>query len=326
MGPVDKSAEMPDAAIELNGSESVMSLLNELESMKTPENRPDELNVATDCPEDGRVAPVACKVDESNAAAEQRADTIITTDTPQTQLVLDQVEVVNITREPVVDVTVETIDHHVVSALVPCEEKEQIGINNVDELKDLSSDTMSLENVEQNIDEPITTSNSLDASEQTSEPLPLDTERVEGSIIHQTPDPDKKVELVELVTAVSQPAVIEEKLDVRESIESMDVQVETVIKALEPEVNCDNNVPEECPESTNVEDEKQTNNESTVNTIPAVDPTPIEMDVEPEKVENNDITQQETISVNEEIQAVESDTTLAKPQGLDENNLQTISE
>jgi len=311
MDPVDKSAVIADAGV-LNGSESVESLLNELESMKTPEAKLDE-SAAVDGKEDC-VTQVTGGV-ESNFVAEPPADVVSTPDTPQTQ-VSEQVNPVDVTRGPVVDATIETIPE--TSEIVPVEIKEQIAGNVIEELEDLSSDT-SLDNVKQNIEEPIVESNYLDISEQASEPIPTDTDRVEGSIIHQTPDSDNKVELV---TGALQPEMIVEKSD--ENIESMDVQVETevetVTKALEPEVGCEN-VPEECTEPTQIENEEHENDTSTIDTAPAVDPVPTEMDVEPKKVENNDIIQQETIPVNKEIKTAEPDNINEKPQGQDENKL-----
>lgn len=315
MDPVDKSAVIADAGV-LNGSESVESLLNELESMKTPEAKLDESTVVDgkeDC-----VTQITGEV-ESNFVAEPPADAVSTPDTPQTH-VSELINPVDVTHGPVVDATIETNPE--ASEIAPVEIKEQIAGNVIEELKNLSSDT-SLENVKPNIEEPIIESNNLEVSEQASEPIPTDTDRVEGSIIHQTPDSDNKVELV---TEALQPEMMVEKSD--ESIESMDVQVETevetVTKALEPEVSCDN-IPEECTEPIKIENEVHKNDESTIHATPAVDPIPTEMDFEPEKVENNDITQQETIPVNEEIKATKPDNILEKPQGQDENK-QTESE
>lgn len=316
MDLVDKSNVIADANV-LNGNETVESLLNELESMKTPETKLNELKVE---PKEEHIAAQITDEIESNVTPEEpkQQDTqVLTADTLQTQITnatenTDQINT-NVAYETVVDQPKEPNPD--VSEIQPAEVKEQT-IDNVEELKDLSND-VSLQKVEPKTEEPTVESNDLVCSEQTSEINPIDTDRVEGSIIHQTPDSDIKVELVAALpsTADLQPEIVVEKSD--ENIENMDVQVDSVAKTTESEINCDV-IQEECTEEpTAVENDKQQNDESTVD-VPAVDAIPTEMDVESEKIENNAVS--ETISVNEETtKTAEPDNVCEVPQEQEEN-------
>ncbi|CAI6344863.1 unnamed protein product [Macrosiphum euphorbiae] len=323
---VDKNNVITDASV-LNGNDTVESLLNELESMKTPETKLDESKTEQ---KDHLVAQVTDKVESNITPEEPKQDTpvLITQDTPlQTQITDSTTEVV----EPV-DIDVEPVDVDVppnvsaehesivdqpkelnseVSEIQPVEVKEQIVSDPVDELKDLSQD-IELEIVKPKTEEPIVESKELDHLELT----PTDADRVEGSIIHQAPDSDNKVELD---IDVSQTAVVLEKSD--ENLESMDVQVEDVSKSMESEVISDN-VQEECTNPTEIENDKQVG-ESTID-VPTVDPVSIDMEVELEKTENDiipDVIPQESVKENEDIQTTEPNTTVEEPQVQDENKL-----
>lgn len=312
----DKSSVIADANV-LNGNETVESLLNELESMKTPETKLNELKVEPK--EDHVVAQITDEIESNVTPKEPKQDTqVLTTDTLQNQITnttenKNQIDT-DVTYEAVVDHPKEPNPD--VSEIQPTEVKEQT-IDDVEELKDLSND-MSLQNVEPKTEEPTVESNDLSVcSEQTSEINPIDTDRVEGSIIHQTPDSDIKVELVATLptTADIQPEILVEKSD--ENIENMDVQVDSIAKITESEINCDS-VQEECTEEPiAVKNDQQQNDESTVD-VPATDTIPTEMDVEPEKIKSNDIS--ETILANEEsTKTVELDNVCEVPQEKEKN-------
>jgi len=323
---VDKNNVITDTSV-LNGNDTVESLLNELESMKTPETKLDESKTEQ---KDHLVTQVTDKVESNITPEEPKQDTpvLITQDTPlQTQITDSTTEVV----EPV-DIDVEPVDVDVppnvsaehesivdqpkdlnseVSEIQPVEVKEQIVSDPVDELKDLSQDR-ELEIVKPKTEEPIVESNELDHLELP----PTDADRVEGSIIHQAPDSDNKVESD---IDVSQTAVVLEKSD--KILESMDVQVEDVSKSMESEVISDN-IHEECTNPTEIPNDKQVG-ESTVD-IPLVDPISIDMEVELEKTENDiipDVIPQESVKENEDIQTMELNTTVEEPQVQDENKL-----
>lgn len=319
MDLIDKSNVISDTNV-LNGNETVESLLNELESMKTPETKIDEIKIE---PKDNTVVQVADEVLSSNLTAEEPKQDIqvsITQDTPVllTQntdsseiveqvnpiVVLEHISIVDPPKEP----------HTEVSEIQPVEVKEKIIEIPVEDLKNSSNDII-LKNAEQKTEEPIIESDKLDNSEF----IQTDVDRVEGSIIHQTPDSDNKVELE---VAVSQPEIVLEKLN--ESDESMDVQVEDVTKNISSEVNCENAL-EESKESKENENEKQQDSESTSD-VPAEETNiPTEMDVEPSQKIVNDGILEETVSVNEEIseetKTIEPNTNIEEPQGQDENKL-----
>lgn len=319
MDLIDKSNVISDSNV-LNGNETVESLLNELESMKTPETKLDEIKTET---KDNTAAQVADEVLTSNLTTEepkQDIQVLITEDLPlpQTQNadLSDIVEQVNTNAvleqessvEPPKDQITEVIE------VQPIEVKETTTESSVGELKDLTDDT-NLENVEQKTEEPTIETDKLDNSEF----IPTDTDRIEGSIIHQTPDSDSKVELE---VDVLQPEVVLEKSN--ESDESMDVQVEDISKNIASEVNCDN-VPEKCTEPKENENEKQQDSEPTPGVLVA-ETISTEMDVElPQKIEN-DVPLEEKISVNEEISeeinTTEPSTVIVEEiQGQDENKL-----
>lgn len=323
---VDKNNVITNTNV-LNGNDTVESLLNELESMKTPETKLDESNIEH---KDLLVAQVTDKVESNITPEEPKQDTpiLITQDTPLETLVTDStsqvVEPVNIDVQPVdIDIPQNvTVDHETVvdqpkelnsefSEIQTVEVKEQTVSNPIDELKGLSQD-IQLEIVKPKIEEPIVESNKLDHLEL----IPTDIDRVEGSIIHQTPDSDNKVELdIEAL----QPAVVLEKSD--ENLEKMDVQVEDVSKIMESEVISDN-IQEECIKPTETQNDKQAD-ESTVD-VPTVDPISIDMEIELEKTENNiipDVIPQESVKENDDTQATEPNTTVEEPQVKDENKL-----
>lgn len=331
---VDKNNVITDTSV-LNGNDTVQSLLNELESMKTPETKLDESKTEH---KDHLVAQVTDKVESNNTPEEPKQDTpvLITQDTPlQTQITdstTEVVEPVDIDVEPV-DIDVEPVNIDVppivavedesiveqpkelnseVCEIPPVEVKEQILSDPIDELKVLSQD-IELEIVKQKTEEPIVENNKLDNLEL----IPTDADRVEGSIIHQTPDSDNKVELN---VDVSQPAVMLEKSD--ENLENMDVQVEDVSKSMESEVIRDNIIQEECTNPTEIQNDKQVD-ESTVD-VPTVDPISTDMEVELEKTDNDiipDVTPQESVKESEDTQTTEPNTTVEEPQVPDENKL-----
>lgn len=311
MDLVEKSNVISDVAV-LNGNETVESLLNELESMKTPETKIEELK--TEHKEDHTATQVTDDVESNPASEESKQDSqILTTNTSQTQIidstkVVEQVERVAVS-EVLIDLKDLTADE-----LQKLNEIEEVTENSVEERKDLSND-INLENIELKTEEPIVESNKLENLEL----IPTDVDRVEGSIIHQTPDSDNKVEIDIVNIPSTQVEVVLEKLN--ESVESMDVQVEDVTKTMESEVNCDN-VQKECTESIKNENNKQ-DDESTVD-IPAIDTISTEMDVEPEpeseKIEDH-ITPKETVSTNEETNIIDPNTIVEKPQEGDENKL-----
>lgn len=323
---VDKNNVITDTNV-LNGNDTVESLLNELESMKTPETKLDESKTEH---KDHLVAQVTDKVESNITPEEPKQDTpvLITQDTPlQTQITDSTTEVVkpvdidvkpvNVDVLPNVSVEPESIVdqpkelNSEVCEILPVEVKEQIVSDPVDELKNVSQD-IELEIVKPKIEEPIVESNELDHLEL----IPTDADRVEGSIIHQAPDSDNKVELD---IDNSKPAVVLEKSD--ENLESMDVQVEDVPKSMESEVINDN-VQEECTNPTEIKNDEQVG-EPTVD-VSTVDPISIDMEVELEKIENDiipDVIPQESVKENEDIQTTESNTTAEEPQVQDENKL-----
>lgn len=316
MDLADKSSVIADANV-LNGNETVESLLNELESMKTPETKLDELKVEPK-EEDHIVAQITDEIESNVTPEEPKQDTqVLTTDTLQNQITnttenKNKIDT-DVAYETVVDQPKEPNPE--ISEIQPAEVKEQT-IDDVEELKDLSND-ISLQNVEPKIEEPIVESDDLVCSEQTSEINPIDTDRIEGSIIHLTPDSDIKAELVVTPSTTTdiQPEILVEKSD--ENIENMEVHVDSIAKTTEPEINCDS-VQEECTEEPEpVENDKQQNNGSTID-VPTTDAISTEMDVEPEKIKNNDIS--ETISVNEETtKTAELDNVCEVPQEQEKN-------
>ncbi|XP_015379958.1 PREDICTED: serine/threonine-protein phosphatase 4 regulatory subunit 2 [Diuraphis noxia] len=328
---VDKNNVITDANV-LNGNDTVESLLNELESMKTPETKLDESNLEH---KDLLVAQVTDKVESNITPEEPKQDTpiLITQDTPlQTQITestSEVIEPVNIDVQPVnIDIPQNvTVDHDTivdqpkelnseVSEIQSVEVKEQTVSNPIDELKGLSQN-IELEIAKSKTEESILESNKLDNLEL----IPTDVDRVEGSIIHQTSDSDNKVELD---IESSQPAVLLEKSD--ENLEKMDVQIEDVSKIMESEVISDN-IQEECIKPTEIQNDKQQTVESTIE-VPTVDPISIDMEVELEKTENNiilDVIPQESVKENDDTQVTEPNTTVEEPQVQDENKL-TASE
>lgn len=310
MDLVDKNNIIADVSV-LNGNDTVESLLNELESMKTPETKLDESKTEH---KDHLVSQVTDEVESNITPEESKQDTpiLIAQDTPQTQIT-DSIEVV----EPVdIDVSPKELSSEVCE-VQSIEEKEQIVKDPVDELKDLSHDIDS-ETAKPKTEEPIIESNKLDHLEL----IPTDVDRVEGSIIHQTPDSDSKVEL-EL--EVSQPAVVLEKLD--EDPECMDVQVEDVSKSMESEVLCVN-VQDECKKPTEIQNDKQQVDESTVD-APTVDPISTDMEVELEKTENDiilDAIPQENVKKNEDTPTTEPNTIVEEPPQIQDENKLTESE
>lgn len=326
MDLVDKNNVITDTSV-LNGNDTVESLLNELESMKTPETKLDESKTEH---KDHLVTQVTDKIESNITPEEPKQDTpvLITQDTSlQTQITDSTTEVVepvdidvkpvNVDVSPNVSVEPESIVdqpkelNSKVCEIQPVEVKEQIVSDPVDELKNVSQD-IELEIVKPKIEEPIVESNELDHLEL----IPTDADRVEGSIIHQAPDSDNKKELD---IDNSERAVVLEKSD--ENLESMDVQVEDVPKSMESEVINDN-VQEECTNPTEIKNDEQVG-EPTVD-VPTVDPISIDMEVELEKTENDiipDVIPQESVKENEDIQTTESNTTVEEPQVQDENKL-----
>lgn len=314
---IDKSNVISDTSV-LNGNETVESLLNELESMKTPETLLKEIKTET---KDNIVAQVADEVLSSNLTTEepkQDIQVLITQDTPvpQTQNTdsTDIAEQVNtsVQEQESVVVDLPKEQNTEVIDIQPVEVKETTTESPVGEVKDSSDDT-NLENIEQKTEEPIIETDKLNNSEFIS----TDANRIEGSIIHQTPDSDNKVELE--VAALQTEVVLEKS---NESVESMDVQVEDITKNIPSEVNCDN-VLEECTEPKENENEVQ-DIESTAD-VPTEETVPTKMDIEPPQKIENDVPLQETVSINEqtpeEIKTTEPNTIVEELQEQDENKL-----
>uniref|UniRef100_A0A2S2ND83 Serine/threonine-protein phosphatase 4 regulatory subunit 2 n=1 Tax=Schizaphis graminum TaxID=13262 RepID=A0A2S2ND83_SCHGA len=318
MDLVDKNNVIADVSV-INGNDTVESLLNELESMKTPETKMDESKTEH---KDHLVAQVTDEVESNITPEEPKQDTpiLISQDTPQTQITdsTEVVEPVNVDVSPNVSVEDESIVDQPkelspeVCEIQPVEIKEQIVNDSIDELKDLSHD-IELEIVNPKNEDPIVESNKSDHLEL----IPTDVDRVEGSIIHQTPDSDSKVEL-EL--EVSQPAVVLKKSD--EDPECMDVQVEDVSKSLELKVICDN-VQEKCTKPTEIQNDNQQVKESTID-VPTVEPISTDMEVELEKIENDsilDVIPQENVKESDDTPTTDPNTAVEEPQMQDENKL-----
>lgn len=304
MDTTNKSNVISDANV-LNGNETVESLLNELESMKTPETKLDEIKTEYK-DKDHSVAQVLDEV-ESNLTVEtskQEAQVLIA-DTPQTQIpdsskILDQANIAHTPVDsPTSIINLPKENNLDVCETQPIELNEQITENPITEPKDLINDVI-LEN-NPNIEKPIAESNKLDQPELIS----TESNRVEGSIIHQTPDSDNKLES----DITSQTEVVLVKPN--EDIENMDVEVEDVTKSLELEINC-KNIQKECTEIENDKDDKCGGNVLPMNTIST------KMDVEPENTENDSVQPLETISVNKEIKITESYTIIEESQEIDE--------
>jgi len=309
MDLVDKSSVITDTNV-LNGNETVESLLNELESMKTPETKLDELK--TEQKDDIGTQQVTDEVKSELVPEEPKQDTqVLISDIPQVQIT-ESIEIVekentDVTHETKIDLPIEK--HNEICEIQPIEVTEQIAENSVE--KHLPSD-VNIENVEPKIEELIVESN------KHSESIPADVDRVEGSIIHQTPDSDNKVEQNVVTIATLQPEVVLEKSN--EVVESMDIQDEDVVtKSVESEVNCDN-VQEECTGRIEIENDNKQQDDKSIVDVPTIDTIPTEMDVEPQKVET-DVTQQETVSVKEETKTTEPGTILEEPQEQAENKL-----
>jgi len=306
MDLVDKSSVITDTNV-LNGNETVESLLNELESMKTPETKLDELK--TEHKDHIGVQQVTDEVKSEIVPEEPKKDTqILISDIPQIQITepIGIVEDVNtdVIHESIIDLPIEK--HSEICEIQPIEVIGEIAENSVE---DIPND-INIENVEPKIEEPIMECNKFEHLES----IPIDADRVEGSIIHQTPDSDNKAEHnVDITIPTLQSEIVLEKSN--EVVESMDIQVEDITKSIDSEVNCDI-VQEKC---TEIKNDKQQNDESTVN-VSDIDTIPKEMDVEPQKIET-DVIQQETISINEEIKTTEPDTIFEEPQEQAENKL-----
>lgn len=310
MDLVDKSSVITDTNV-LNGNETVESLLNELESMKTPETKLDELKIEQK--DDIGTQQATDEVKSELVHEEPKQDTqVLISDIPQVQITetIEVVEKVNtdIIHETKIDLSIEK--HSEICEIQPIEVAEQIAENSVE--KDIPSE-VNIENVEQKIEEPIIESN------KHSESIPADVDRVEGSIIHQTPDSDNKLDQNVIVTiATLQSEVVLKKSN--EVIESMDIQDEDVVtKSVESEVNC-GNVQEECTGRTEIENDNKQQDDKSVVDVLAIDTIPTEMDVESQKVET-DVTQQQTVSVKEETKTTEPDIILEEPQEQAENKL-----
>lgn len=304
---LEKNNVISDSNV-LNGNVSIESVLNKLESMKTPKLNLDILKTE---PKDNFIAQVSAEVESSLITEESKQDTQILIDnTPQVQItdsteIIDQVNI-DIALEPLVDISKE--QNSEVSHILPDEIKEEIAETSVDELKDLSSD-INLENIEPQLEEPIIKeSNELDNN---SELITADADRVEGSIIHQTPDSDNKVDL----DVVSQSEIILDKSN--EIIENMDVQTDDITKSMESDVSCDNE--QECSEPSEIKSDKE-EDKQTVDVVPAIDPIPIEVDTKPEKNESAP-TEQETVLVNEESKTTEPSSIVEEPKGQDEQKV-----
>ncbi|XP_025420555.1 serine/threonine-protein phosphatase 4 regulatory subunit 2 [Sipha flava] len=316
MDLVDKSNVVSDINV-LNGNETVESLLNELESMKTPETKQDEIK--TELKDHIVVAEVPDEVEQGLPTEQPTQDIpqiVITEDTPP-QIIesTEEVEKINtdfveVIQESMVDLPKEQISE--VCEIQPVVVKEQP--NSVEEQKEISYD-INLEVNEPNSKEPIIEGNNLDHSELTS----TDADRIEGSIIHQTPDSENNVELD---TAASQSEILSDKS--KKGIENMDVQIEEISKCIKPEIKCDN-IQKENTEPTGIdENDKEQDDASSVDVnLSAIDTISTKMDIELDKIEN-DLTQQEVIPVNEETEAVEPKTILEAPQEKDENKLTEI--
>lgn len=328
MDLVDKSNVISEIkGLNDNDSTTVESFLDELESMKTPTiTKLDVIKTdhKDDQEQDHLAAQVIEELEPDISVEEPKQDIeVIITDTPQIHItntteVVEQINtnIIEIINESEVDPPIEhntegNDEIQIVEVNEPIVEKP------IEELNILSS--INLENIEEITEEPsIAEANKLD---QEPELIPTtDSDRVEGSIIHQTPDSDNKVQLD---IATSQPEIELEKS--KKNVERMDVQVENVAKSIESEVNCDN-VQEKCAESTISANEKLQNDvdKSTVDIspdIPSKELISTDMDVELAKIKN-DTTTQETVSVNEEeIKITESDTVFEEPQEQDENKM-----
>lgn len=332
MDLVDKSNVISDIKV-LSDNETVESLLDELESMKTPiTTKLDEIKTdhKDHQQQDNLGAQIIEELEPDLPVEEPKQDSqAIITDIPQTHItntteVVEQVntDVTQVVNESVVDLPKEQNTEGIVE-IKPVEVNEPTVEKPIEELNILSND-INLGNVEQTEEPPFAETNKLS---QQPELIPIDANRVEGSIIHQTPDSDNKVELD---IATLQPNVELEKSN--KDVESMDVQIEDrgkedVTKCMESEVNCDN-VQEKCTESTINENEKLQGDvdESTVDVppnVPDIEQISTEMDIEPEpeKIEN-DMIKQETVSVNEEdTKITEPESILEEPQNQDENKL-----
>lgn len=313
MDLVDKSNVVSDTTV-LNSNETVESLLNELESMKTPEAKQDEIK--TELKEHIVAAQVPDEVEQSLPTEESTQDIpqiLITQDTsPQIIDPIEEVEristdVVEVIQESMVDLPKDQISE--IRETQPVITKKQQ--NSVEEQKEITND-INIEVNEPSSKESIIRGNNLNNSELTS----TDADRVEGSIIHQTPDSESEVELD---TVASQPEILSDKS--KKGIENMDVQIEEVSKCTKPEINCEN-VQKGNTEPIRVDEiDKQQDDASTVDVdLSAVDTISSEMDVELDKIEN-DLTPQEVISVNEETRAIEPKTIIEEPQEKDENKL-----
>lgn len=328
MDLVDKNNVISDVkGLNDNDNTTVESFLDELESMKTPIiTKLDEIkNDHKDQQEQDHLAAQVIEELEPDIPVEEPKHDIevIITDTPQIHItntteVVEQINtnVIEVINESVVDPPKE---HNTegIDEIQPVEVNEPIVEKPIEELNILSN--INLENVEITEEPSIAETNKLD---QEPELIPTtDSDRVEGSIIHQTPDSDNKVELD---IATSQPEIELEKSN--KDVERMDVQVEDETKSMESEVNCDN-VQEKCTESTISENEKLQDDvdKSAVDIpppdVPSVELISTEMDVELEKIKN-DTTTQETVSVNEEeTKITEPDTVLEESQEQDENKM-----
>lgn len=298
--------------------------------MKTPETKLDELK--TELKEDnvGGVQASTHEIESNLTAKEPEQDTqALTNDAPQAKITdsTEIVEQVNVDAaaanapaevEPPMEQNLEVCEIQPVGvAEEPIAENAE---TTIEDLKDLSND-INIENIEPEdpvsiTEDPVLESNK--SEDHTADvAIPTDFDRVEGSIIHQTPDNENKVELEMVPT---EPEAVLEKSN--ENVESMDVQVEDqieeVTKSIEPEVSSDN--PQEASvEPAEIKNDKQQDEESPV-IVPTPDTIPTDMDIEPEKTDNDDI-QQETVPANEETKATEPNTIIEEPQGQDDNKL-----
>lgn len=320
MDLVDKSNVVVSEANVLNGNESVESLLNELEAMKTPETKPDEVKTEL---KEHLITQVTDEVIKSDPITEepQSGSQSLITDTPQTP-VTDSTEVVEQVKTDVETVLSESIvDSSQEQTPVACDEiqpvviKEKINENPIEDHKELSND-INIENIEPETKEPIIESNTLDLPDL----IPSDADRVEGSIIHlqsSTPDSDDKEE-----PDVATSQFVTELEKSNDGIESMEVQVEEVNKTSEEsEENCDNVEKLESTETTSIVEGDKQDVESTVEVPVAMDTIALEMDVEPEiepeKIEH-DVTQKEAVNEQE---TKTSEPNVDEHQGQSENKL-----
>lgn len=283
MDTVNKSNIISDENV-INGSETVESLLNELESMKTPETKLDEIKT------DHSVTQVPDKIESNVTAEASKQDTeVLISDGPQTQItdsteILDKANISHIPvdlQTPIVDSPKEKNSD--VCEIQPIEINEQITENVIKEPTDLHND-INLES-ELKTEKPITEINKLDQPEL----LQTDTNRVEGSIIHQTPDSDNKLQL----DIIPQTDVLLVKPN--ESIENMDVEVEDVNKSVESEINC--NKKEEFTVTTGIENDKE--DKILCNVLP-INTVSTKMDITPERLQTEHLKLVETILINDE--------------------------